>query len=114
MNENEKKERLQEIEDQIALLRAEKAQLNGSTDSFSDLKDYFAVQCGNTSISRGGAHILYGREHDAWEHLRKLSICVVCGGENKKLKDLDFEEWARARRICRKLIDIYVGLKEIP
>ena len=110
----EKNERIQEIERQIALLKAEKAQLNGSTDSFADLKDYFAVKTGNTSTSRGGAHILYGKQHEAWDYLRKLSICSVCGGENKKLKDLSIDEWEKARKMCKELIDFYVDNAEAP
>lgn len=110
----EKNERIQEIERQIAILKAEKAQLNGSTNSFADLMDYFAVKTGNTSISRGGAHVLYGRQHEAWDHLRKLSVCSVCGGENKKLKDLSFDEWEKARKFCKELIDFYVENAEAP
>ena len=100
-------ERIQEIDKQIALLKAEKAQLNGSTDSFADLKDYFAVQLGNTGVTRGGAHVLYGRQHEAWEHLRKLSIYMVCDNHTK-IKDLSIEDWKKSRIVLKALVDYYV------
>ena len=109
----EKNERIQEIERQIALLKAEKAQLNGSTDSFEDLKDYFAEKLGIESRYRSGTRCLFGKQHEAWDYLRKLSICGVCGG-GKKVKDLEMEEWKKSRELLKKLIDFYVENAENP
>ena len=110
----EKNERIQEIERQIALLKAEKAQLNGATDSFADIKDYFAERLGSEDRYTSGVRHLCGRRNEAWDHLRRLSICGVCGSGRKYVKDLTMEEWKNSRELLKKLIDFYVENAENP
>lgn len=111
----DKNERIQEIEKQIALLKAEKAQLNGAMNSFADLKDYFAEMLGSEDRYRSGVRHLCGRRNEAWDLLRRLSICGVCGSNSRKyVKDLTMEEWKKSRELLKKLIDFYVENAENP
>ena len=109
------KERVQEIDRQIALLRAEKAQLNGANVSLCDLKDYFAKKAGEESINACGTYLICGKRHEAWDCLRRLAICGVCGGETRKyVKNLTMDEWQKTRELLKKMIDFYVENAENP
>lgn len=81
------KERVQEIDRQIALLRAEKAQLNGAATSLCDLKEYFGNKVGEEFYTAGGTYNLIAKRHEAWDCLRRLAICGVCGGESREVRE---------------------------
>ena len=93
---------IKNLEEQIAQLKCQVNILKGGTNCYDDLKDYFCQKCGMPDSN----HILIRQRQSAWNYLRKLAVCSVCG-EDKLLKDLTVEEWDESRVFLRKLIDWY-------
>ena len=113
----ERQERIQEIEEQIAQLKEERMKLKQmESKSFVGMKQYFAEKVdAEFSSGKTSMRLLHGHRKDAWDSMRKLAMCSVIGDDMfKHFMDYSDEEYTKARIFLKKLIDFYVENAENP
>ena len=108
----ERKQRIQEIEDQIAQLKEEQTKLKQlESKSFTDLRQVFAERLGaQFSAGKHKVRLISGHREDAWNAMRKLSLCSVVGDDDnyRDVRFLSDEKYAEARAFLTKLLDFYM------